>query len=201
MRDYRFDHKDWVSPHVKSWEQILSHIDPCEPHKFLEIGCFEGRSTVWFIDNFMHHPASKMICVDTWEGGEEVKRTNLPFDFKKIERNFQHNIASSSYPLKIEIHKGNSIDRMLSLTKQTGWLTAAYIDGSHVAKDVLWDTMLIYRCLKPGGVIIFDDYKNAMATSNMNLRVGPAVDMFVKLFSDEITFGTTNSGQAFLKKK
>lgn len=201
MKNYKFDHKDWVTPHIPYWEVILGGIDPCAEHTFLEVGSFEGRSAVWFIDNYMHHPSSKFISVDTWKGGEEVERTKLPFDFKVIEQNFQHNIASCSYPLKIEIHKGDSVDRLLSLAKRPGWLTCAYIDGSHRARDVLWDMMLTYRCLKQGGVMILDDYNNVMATNNEMLRVKPAVDFFVKLYEDDINFGKTKSGQAYIIKK
>jgi hypothetical protein len=33
-----------------------------------------------------------------------------------------------------------------------------YIDGSHIASDVLEDVVLSWRLLKTGGIIIFDDY-------------------------------------------
>ena len=33
-----------------------------------------------------------------------------------------------------------------------------YIDGSHATSDVLEDAVLSYRLLKPGGLLIFDDY-------------------------------------------
>jgi predicted O-methyltransferase YrrM len=34
-----------------------------------------------------------------------------------------------------------------------------YIDGSHTADDVLEDAVLSWRQLKPGGLLIFDDYQ------------------------------------------
>ena len=33
-----------------------------------------------------------------------------------------------------------------------------YIDGSHQAADVLEDAVLSFRLLRPGGILIFDDY-------------------------------------------
>ena len=33
-----------------------------------------------------------------------------------------------------------------------------YIDGSHVAKDVMSDIVLAWELLKPGGILIADDY-------------------------------------------
>ena len=34
-----------------------------------------------------------------------------------------------------------------------------YIDGSHESADVLSDSLFSYNLLKPGGVLIFDDYE------------------------------------------
>jgi hypothetical protein len=36
---------------------------------------------------------------------------------------------------------------------------AIYVDGSHAAADVLEDAVLSFKLLKPGGVMIFDDYE------------------------------------------
>ena len=33
-----------------------------------------------------------------------------------------------------------------------------YIDASHYAPDVLSDAVLAFKLLKPGGILIFDDY-------------------------------------------
>jgi len=33
-----------------------------------------------------------------------------------------------------------------------------YIDGSHVANDVLQDAVLVWQLVKVGGFMIFDDY-------------------------------------------
>lgn len=34
-----------------------------------------------------------------------------------------------------------------------------YVDGSHLAKDVLTDAVMCWPLLKPSGVIAFDDYE------------------------------------------
>lgn len=34
-----------------------------------------------------------------------------------------------------------------------------YVDGSHVAPDVMADAVLGWRLLKPGGIMVFDDYE------------------------------------------
>ena len=57
----------------------------------LEIGSYEGRSSIFFLKNFT---GSNITCVDTWQGSDE----HNSFDFKEIENNFDHN--TSNYQLK-----------------------------------------------------------------------------------------------------
>ena len=43
-----------------------------------------------------------------------------------------------------------------------GLFDLVYIDGSHSAKDVLLDSLLAWRLLRPGGAMIWDDYEWAL---------------------------------------
>jgi predicted O-methyltransferase YrrM len=55
--------------------------------------------------------------------------------------------------------------------------------------------------LKPGGVIIVDDYLNNMATNNPLLRPRDAVDFVVRSFDNEIEFSLTAERQAVIIRK
>ena len=67
MSEYKFT-RDWFSWAPPVWEQLTQHL----PNKkaFLEIGSFEGRSTTWIVENMMED-GGEIICIDTWQGGEE----------------------------------------------------------------------------------------------------------------------------------
>jgi predicted O-methyltransferase YrrM len=59
-----------------------------------------------------------------------------------------------------------------------------YIDGSHMAQDVLCDAVLAFRLLRVGGVIVFDDYIwfETLPEGKDPLRCPkPAIDAFVNL--------------------
>ena len=43
-----------------------------------------------------------------------------------------------------------------------GLFDLIYIDGSHSAKDVLLDSLLAWRLLRPGGAMVWDDYEWAL---------------------------------------
>ena len=56
-----------------------------------------------------------------------------------------------------------------------------YVDGSHLAMDVLIDGVLAWPLLKPGGVMVFDDYRWKHTREEQDWP-GRAVDAFLQVF-------------------
>ena len=134
----------------------------------LEIGSFEGRSTAWWMDNM---DIVEMVCIDTWEGGEEHSR----IDMNKVFENFKANVGN-----KVRWYQGYSHNILMDLIKDKRKFDFIYIDGSHMAKDVLLDAMLSDKLLVPGGIMLFDDYKwPAKLPENHKPKKG--IDMFFSL--------------------
>jgi predicted O-methyltransferase YrrM len=183
MTDYKFT-QDWFSWAPPVWEQLIEHLP--ERRSFLEIGSFEGRSTVWIIENMMGD-SGNIACIDTWEGGEEHSNGELG----GAEERFMHNvkIAQTKKACGISIHKGTSVQQLAH------WLVEdpedhpsfdfIYIDGSHVARDVLTDACMAWPLLKQGGIMVFDDYLWGDARDILH-RPKPAIDAFVNIFSEEV---------------
>ena len=85
-----------------------------------------------------------------------------------------------------------------NLTKFKGssieWLKAApldyydfiYIDADHTAVGVLLDAELSWLCLKPGGVIAFDDYEWSDGKGDA-FRPMPGINTFVDRHKNELT--------------
>jgi predicted O-methyltransferase YrrM len=119
----------------------------------LEIGSHEGRSALWMMDNILTHPQSGLTCVDTWEGEEVQKAEGMDFALK--ERNFLDNTRAYRESGRLIVRKGDSARIVRILAKRYNF---AYVDGSHVAPDVLIDAINVWNVLSPGGVMIFDDY-------------------------------------------
>jgi predicted O-methyltransferase YrrM len=74
-----------------------------------------------------------------------------------------------------------------------------YIDGSHKASDVLEDAVISWRLVKPGGLIIFDDY-NFVFEDHPEWNTGLAIDAFMKLFADQLKVIEIDQRQVFLEK-
>jgi hypothetical protein len=45
---------DWFSWSIEPWKQIFARLGA--PSRILEIGSFEGRSTVWMAENLLRAP-------------------------------------------------------------------------------------------------------------------------------------------------
>ncbi len=198
-----FNYSDWSSIHHKYWKSLLdTHLDLDLPITMIEVGCFEGRSTIWFASYLNHHPDSRMFCVDTWLGGEEVLRANLDFDMNRVRNNFFYNIGLLKEKEKIIKYIMQS-ERGLSsfFSRYYRGVDFIYLDGSHTQRDTLVDLTLSLSLLKKGGIIIVDDYNNNMSTNNPLLRPKDAVDFVVKSFDNEIEFSLTPEQQAVIIRK
>ena len=182
MTEYQYT-KDWFAQAEQVWPQLIPLLPARK--KFLEVGSFEGRSTVWIVENMMED-GGEIYCIDTWEGGEEHSEE----DMSPAEDNFRHN-------RKLLMDK--YADRHISIIKETSlaglasWLLSSefskeifdfiYIDGSHIAKDVLTDACMAWPLLKLEGFMVFDDYAWGNPRDALH-RPKIAIDAFTNIFGE-----------------
>ena len=140
--EYSFT-QDYVFDRVHLWLQHLIELRGKENIRLLEVGSYEGRSAVWFLENILTHPSSTITCID-------------PFFSRMAEIRFDHNITVSGGSSRVTKIKGKS-QEALQLLKEDSF-DVIYIDGSHRAVDVQTDASLSWPLLKRGGIIVFDDY-------------------------------------------
>lgn len=177
--------EDWFSNNVEKWSKYLKPLKG-KALNVLEIGCFEGRATKWLLENILKHEDSKITVIDTFSGSIEHRCGNFSHDFSNTEAIFDFNVWMPYRDRVIKI-KNNSFNALIAFNRDYVNKTYdfVYIDGSHVAKDVLSDALLVWPMVKKGGIIIFDDYGwDNYKEKRMNPRM--AVDMFIQLFGDEI---------------
>jgi predicted O-methyltransferase YrrM len=109
----------------------------------LEIGNFEGFSAIWQLEKILTHPTSSITCIDI-------------FNDPVIEERFDRNIEATGVAYKVKKIKGSSEKMLRALGLEQ--FDYVYIDGSHLGKFVLSDGVLSWDLVKPGGLIVFDDY-------------------------------------------
>jgi predicted O-methyltransferase YrrM len=135
---------DWVSMQVEHWRRDFAKFAGCPDVRMLEIGSFEGRSAVWFLENVLTHPTSRLICVD-------------PFCDPRAEARFDHNMKLCKAGARLD--KRRELSEKVLPGLEPASFDLVYVDGSHRAAAVLLDAMLGWELLKPGGVLTFDDYE------------------------------------------
>jgi hypothetical protein len=141
--------QDWLGPRAEWWQPVLQPYIGT-PARMLEVGSFEGRSATWFLDNILTHPDARIVCVDTFGGSPEHRG----LDLTDLESRFDRNMARHAG--RFTKLKGSS--HAILRTLEPASFDIAYIDGSHEAADVLMDAVLVWDLLKPGSIMMFDDY-------------------------------------------
>lgn len=170
--------QDWFSQNIPNMVGIQKY---CKPKRILEIGVFEGRSTCWLLQNML--PADgTIVCVDTFEGGEE----HAHLDMSATQATFMANVAEVQGKDQNLILKVNqSFEVLLDLYSDNETFDFIYVDGSHEAINVLEDSVLAYRMLTLGGVMLWDDYRGGAG-------VGKAVDAFLRVYRGDVDIIVSN---------
>jgi SAM-dependent methyltransferase len=156
---YKFT-EEWFDIAIPVWTELFEQY-PKPINNILEIGCYEGRATVWLCENILKHDGVIYDIVDTFggslnESGMENTEKRLGENQHSIENNFRHNISFFPH-IKFNIHKGYSQD-ILPTFKNYESYDFIYVDASHQSDDTFVDAYYAHKLLKPGGILIFDDF-------------------------------------------
>lgn len=172
------------------------------PNRILEIGSFEGMTTVWLSDTLTNYNSKLQIyAVDPHYGSSDLTE----FNFDIIKSNFLHNININKNKNIVYISKP-STQALLELQQQDFHPEFIYIDGNHTAHQVLVDLVLSWIILPKDGVILCDDSVNWKFYDQDNkfaLQNSPriAIDYFIHCYFDKVTIlQIPNSNQIAFRK-
>lgn len=135
---------DWFDRNIANWRHWLASLAGRPGLRVLEIGSFEGRSTVWLLENVATAPDSLIDCVDLFQPCQ--RHGDYPARF----------IANTApWRDRVRMYVGPSYQMLKRLD---GPYDMVYVDGWHSAFGALVDGAMAWPMLKVGGVMIFDDY-------------------------------------------
>jgi predicted O-methyltransferase YrrM len=160
--------KDFTTQYASNWALWLQKFAARPNIQGLEVGCFEGRTSIWFLDNILQAESSSLICIDPW--CQPCFTENL--------RNYQHKVRWMKSRSAIALRDARVLSRSIHF---------AYVDGNHSAPSVLEDAILVLPLLVPGGILIFDDYHWESQSPNVPQSMPKlAIDAFLSVFQDQI---------------
>jgi predicted O-methyltransferase YrrM len=170
---------DWTTWHFATWAELFQRQRDA-PVRVLEIGSWEGRSALFFLNYFAR---SHVVCVDTFGGNIEHIRNphfaELVFD---TERRFDANVAA--FGARVEKIKGPSAEVLPRLGIAKRRFDLVYVDGSHLAADVYSDGVLAWPMVARDGIVIFDDYEFDEIKDESE-RPKPGIDAFLEAFEGQ----------------
>ena len=172
--DYEFTpENDWFGHMIPVWNVMLDEFKGVPGLNYLEVGCYEGRSSVWMLENVLTHKESGLTCIDPFLenfGGEVSKQR------------FISNVSKAGGAGRFDLIVGYSQIKLRRLPLES--FDLIYIDGDHRAIAVLEDAVLSWGLLKSGGLIIFDDYDWQHEREPPD-RPLMALDFFAEVFRPE----------------
>lgn len=150
-----------------------------KPITYVEVGTWMADSCHWMMENVLTHPESSGYGIDPYP--DDFKRgSNEPTKEIAAERmkgftNWRWIYQKSQDALRSwdSMDLGDKIDLL-------------YLDGSHLAHDVVMDFSFAWPHLKKGSLVIFDDYGLSKRKTDGILRVDVAVEAIEKAFSPYI---------------
>jgi predicted O-methyltransferase YrrM len=149
--------------------------DKTKENKILEIGCFEGLSSIFFADNFLDNPKSSLTCVDPFLTIDNNDHST--FLVNNVENNFDHNISICKNADKIIIHK---ITSDIFFENNNDTYNLIYIDGSHEPEYIKRDMDNSFNRLEKNGIMWMDDYKGGDG-----IKIKHAMDMFLEKYKGQ----------------
>jgi predicted O-methyltransferase YrrM len=157
---------DWFCGNEKHFSKYLAHLEDT-PCRILEIGCYEGRATVWLLENIATHPDATIKCIDVLE-----------------QKSFWRNILAARSPEKVRLEIG--LSRNLLRLCPANAFDFVYVDGHHGTVSVLEDAVLSFLLLKRNGIMAFDDFKwKDRASPDGTPKL--AINAFLRIYRRKIT--------------
>ena len=181
------DRKNWFG---RTFKEFSRAVEPYrgQPIHYVEVGCWLGDSAVWMCEEILTHPDATGTGIDPYQddykrGSNEAVRLEAQERLSKFK---QWNWIIGKSQDALRMWPGTKIDLL-------------YLDGSHIAHDVLADFVFAFPHLKKGSTIIFDDWGVSRRKKDGIARVDVAVAAIQSCFAPFVEAASTGMTQAVLR--
>jgi hypothetical protein len=169
-----FSH-DWFSSRAWAWHEPLAPLVD-QGAAVLEVGAFEGRSTLFFLEVMRNSHVTVIDNFSLKKGWTSTQGITLQMD---SEEAFHRNVAG--YGSRVRALAMSSWAGLARLLDERAQFDVIFIDASHTMPDVMTDTLIAWRLLKPGGLFVWDDFLLDIWDWDKG-PVGPGIAAFLRTF-------------------
>ena len=173
MNNYKYTQKWFLGSEIKN--SLDKFLDQSKENNILEIGCFEGLSSVFFADNFLDNQKSSLTCVDPFLTINNNDHSQ--FLQNNEEMNFDFNISICENSDRITKHKITS-DYFFENNNQT--YNFIYIDGCHEPDFIKRDMENSFNILEKNGIMWMDDYGGGDG-----IQIKNTMDKFLEKYTEK----------------
>jgi predicted O-methyltransferase YrrM len=170
MNNYKYSQSWFFGSEINN--KLLDFLDKSKENNMLEIGSFEGLSSVFFADNFLDAKTSSLTCVDPFLNITNNDHSN--FLQNNEEKNFDYNISKCKNSDKVIVYKITS-DKFFETNKKT--YNFIYIDGCHTPDYIKRDMENSFDVLEKNGIMWMDDYRGGDG-----IQIKNTMDDFLKKY-------------------
>ena len=170
MNNYKYSQSWFFGSEINN--KLLDFLDKSKENNMLEIGSFEGLSSVFFADNFLDAKNSSLTCVDPFLNITNNDHSN--FLQNNEEKNFDYNISKCKNSDKVIVYKITS-DKFFETNKKT--YNFIYIDGCHMPDYIKRDMENSFNVLEKNGIMWMDDYRGGDG-----IQIKNTMDDFLKKY-------------------
>jgi predicted O-methyltransferase YrrM len=131
------------------------------PGDIVEIGVWQGRSTVFFAQGAEDSGNGVVHAVDTFAGNPGNEGAYEVQGVPDLESGFRANIARSGLTHRVVVHAGRSADLAEEVRRGAEAVRILCIDGEHTYGAVAQELDLYADLVVPGGLLVLDDYSKS----------------------------------------
>jgi Methyltransferase domain len=174
---------DWFTNNVPTWQRLLLPRLAGRPIAVMEVGSYEGLSAAWMLDHMLTHARARLLCVDAfpeephdaWFRGRRVRNEG-------VFARFAGNVLRRSDGSKVRALRGADCAALLKQPDvQRQRFDLVYIDPVGHSADLLEKAVLCFPLLKPGGIMVLDDYTHSKEHDSSCPRIG--ADAFLNAYA------------------
>lgn len=156
------DDQGWNSDHIF----LTDTMERERPRVVVELGVWKGASTMTMASALREHGIDGcVIAVDTWLGSYEhwlkdMHRSDMRFEhgYPRMYHTFLANIVANGFARHVVPLPLDSSNAAIVLQRSGVAADVVHLDGSHDYESTSADLRRWWSLLKPGGVMIVDDY-------------------------------------------